>query len=100
MAARSGSRAERSLAYYMFILVLAVVWLGLLVLYFLPVSEQTRELLRFYDTVICLVFLFDFFLNLFTAPSKRRYFLRERGWLDLLGSIPFFGLFPVTELLR
>jgi voltage-gated potassium channel len=100
MTEQPGSRPKRSLAYDLFIGVIAVYWLVLLMLLILPVSEQTRQLVKFYDIVICFIFLFDFFLNLFTATSKRAYFFRGAGWLDLLGSLPYFGFFPITEFLR
>jgi voltage-gated potassium channel len=100
MTEQPGPRPKRSLAYDLFIGVLAVYWLLLLVLLILPVSEQTRQLVKFYDIVICFIFLFDFFLNLFTATSKRAYFIRGSGWLDLLGSLPYFGFFPIFEFLR
>jgi voltage-gated potassium channel Kch len=44
------------------------------------------------DGVLCLIFLADFFLRLTRAPQKRTYLIDERGWLDLLGSLPFPGL--------
>jgi voltage-gated potassium channel len=39
-------------------------------------------------------------MNLKRAPTKRDYFIDERGWLDLLGSIPSLGVFRYTALLR
>jgi voltage-gated potassium channel len=45
--------------------------------------------------LICVIFLIDFFQNLSSAPKKSDYFVKERGWLDLLGSIPSLGL--ITE---
>ncbi len=64
------------------------------------VNEQTVVLLTFYDNVVCVIFLIDFFLNLRAAPSKRHYFIHERGWPDLIGSIPSLGFFRLTALLR
>ena len=92
--------AERSHAYELFILVLTVFSLMIMVVLLLPLSEPTLELLRTYDNLICVVFLFDFFLNLFQAPSKGEYFFGRRGWLDLIGSIPSLGVFRLTALLR
>jgi voltage-gated potassium channel len=100
MATEASPRPEQSHAYDLFILVLTVFSLALMVLLILPISGQTRELVTFYDNIICLIFLFDFFLNLFTAPSKREYLIGRRGWLDLLGSVPSFGFFTYTGLLR
>ena len=49
-----------------------------------------------YENIICLVFIGDFIARLRRAPSKRGYFIGERGWLDLLGSIPSFGFLGGT----
>ncbi len=40
------------------------------------------------DLLLSLIFLADFSYRLFTAESKRRYFFRQLGWLDFLGSLP------------
>ena len=50
--------------------------------------------------MICIVFLVDFFGNLAGSHPRSAYFVGRRGWLDLLGSIPSFGLFPLPGLLR
>jgi voltage-gated potassium channel len=67
---------------------------------FIPTSAATTQLLLVYDNVICVVFLVDFTWRITKAPSKRAYFVEERGWLDLLGSIPSLGFFQFTALLR
>jgi voltage-gated potassium channel len=91
---------ELSNAYEMFVLVLTLLSLAIMVMLVLPLSEATHQLLTVYDNVICFVFLADFGLRLKRAPTKRQYFIAERGWLDLLGSIPSFGLVPFGGLLR
>ena len=97
-------RPEKSLelsnAYEMFILVLTLLSLAIMVMLVIPMSEATHKMLTVYDNVICFVFLFDFGLRLKRAPTGRQYFIRERGWLDLLGSIPNFGLVPFGAVLR
>jgi voltage-gated potassium channel len=79
-------------AYNIFILVLTILSLAVMVALLLPVSDQTLKLLSFYDNVICVIFLIDFYLNMRGASKKSDYFIHERGWLDLLGSIPSLGL--------
>ncbi len=79
-------------AYNIFILVLTVLSLAVMVVMLLPISEPTLHLLSVYDNVICVIFLIDFYLNLRGASKKSDYFIKERGWLDLLGSIPSLGL--------
>jgi voltage-gated potassium channel len=78
-------------AYSLFIFVLTVLSLLIMVALVVPrVSEPTKHLLNVYDNIICFVFLADFSWRLHRAPRKRDYFIGERGWLDLLGSIPSF----------
>jgi len=91
---------ELSNAYEMFILVLTLLSLAIMVMLVVPMSDATHKALSVYDNVICFVFLGDFVLRLRRAPTKRQYFIGGRGWLDLIGSIPSFGLFPVGALLR
>ena len=83
---------KTSNAYNIFILVLTVLSLAVMVVMLLPISDATYNLLSVYDNLICVIFLIDFFLNMRGAAKKSDYFIRQRGWLDLLGSIPSLGL--------
>ena len=95
-------------AYNIFILVLTVMSLIIMVLLLLPINSATIDLLTFYDNFICVIFLFDFASNLLKARSKRDYFFRQGGWLDLLGSFPalpnpvlkWAGLLRIARLSR
>jgi voltage-gated potassium channel len=87
-------------AYNIFILVLTIFSLVIMVLLLLPVSPAERDLLTLYDNVVCIIFLIDFAMNLAAAKPKSAYFISQRGWLDLLGSIPSFGFIPFTALFR
>ncbi len=100
--------AEHGNAYNIFILVLTVMSLVMMVLLLLPLPQSTIQLLSFYENFICFIFLGDFALNLKNSPSRGKYFIQGRGWLDLLGSIPslphpifrFAGLFRLARLSR
>ncbi len=87
-------------AYNIFILVLTVFSLVLMVLLLLPFNQTTRDLLLVYDNAVCVIFLIDFAMNLAGSKPKRAYFISQRGWLDLLGSVPSFGFFQIGALLR
>ena len=94
---------QDSNAYEMFILVLTVLSLLIMLGLVLPrVNAQTKNLLFIYDNVICVVFLGDFVMRMRRAPHTRDYFVGERGWLDLLGSIPGFNtpIFQFAALFR
>jgi voltage-gated potassium channel len=91
MAQETPKLRKHSNAYNIFILVLTVLSLAVMVVMLLPISDATLKLLSVYDNLICVIFLIDFFLNLRGAAKKSDYFIKERGWLDLLGSIPSLG---------
>ena len=92
MPARAPTLQGRSNAYNIFILILTIFSLVIMVALFLPLNQATIQLLRFYDNLICVFFLIDFFLTLRAASSKTTFFIKERGWLDLAGSIPSLGV--------
>ncbi|MEZ4596856.1 MAG: ion transporter [Chloroflexota bacterium] len=87
-------------AYEIFILALTLLSLLVMVLLLMPVDQPVRDTLTFYDNLICVVFLVDFAYNLTGSHPRREYFIRRRGWLDLMGSIPSLGVFRLTGLLR
>ena len=98
--AASIRRPEHGNAYNIFILVLTIVSLIVMVLLILPIPENVYQILWVYDNAICFVFLADFAYNMSLASPKREYFIHQRGWLDLLGSIPSLGIFRLTALFR
>jgi voltage-gated potassium channel len=101
MQAATAKLRKPSNAYQIFILVLTVLSLLVMAVMLLPtLSDATYKMLGMYDNLICVIFLIDFFLNLRGASRKRDYFIGQRGWLDLLGSIPSFGVFRLGGLLR
>ena len=100
MSAAITSPSRHGNAYNIFILVLTVMSLLVMVLLLAPLDPETITLLAFYDNLIAFIFLTDFFYNLRQAPSKRAYLIDERGWLDLLGSIPTVPAFHAAAVLR
>ncbi len=86
------ARVEHSNSYNIFILVLTVMSLAIMALLILPLPDSVHQVLNVYDNLICLVFIGDFTMNMARSQRKRDYFIGQRGWLDLLGSIPSLGL--------
>jgi len=80
----------------LFVLALSVFSLVNIVWLFVPLPEQILRVVLIIDALCTAIFLIDFFLRLRWAPTKRVYFFRQRGWLDLLGSFPF----PLLRLAR
>ena len=57
---------------------------------FLPLNPSTREILEYVDTVICFIFLTDFFVSLARAKDKRAFL--KWGWIDFVSSIPMLDV--------
>jgi voltage-gated potassium channel len=100
MTAQAPVLREHGNSYNIFILVLTLFSLAIMAVLLLPLDDDTRDLLTLYDNVICIIFLGDFAMNLAGSKPKRGYFIGQRGWLDLLGSIPSVGVFQLGALLR
>lgn len=70
-----------------FTLILSIyVLLALFVESAFDLEEDISQLLRIADTLVCMVFLTDFFLRFYKAPNKIKFI--KWGWIDLLSSIP------------
>ena len=54
---------------------------------FFSPSKETRQILVYADTAVCVLFFLDFILSLARAPKRWRYFYTW-GWIDLASSIP------------
>lgn len=100
MTAEAPVTRQHGNAYNIFTLVLTLFSLAIMVLLILPLDADTRQLLTIYDNAICVIFLLDFAMNMAGSKPKRAYFIGQRGWLDLIGSIPSIGIFQVGALLR
>ena len=100
MSAERPRLREHGNAYNLFILLLTVFSLAVMVLLVLPLDPQTHQLLFVYDNAVCVIFLLDFAYNITGSQPKRQYFIHQRGWLDLIGSIPAFNVFQLGALLR
>jgi len=81
------------LGYNLFIVALTIFSLMIMLVMLLPLDDSAVQLLQVYDNLICVFFLIDFLLNLKAASKKSDYFLKNGGWLDLIGSLPSLGLF-------
>ncbi len=66
---------------------------------FMPKGSEVARLIGYYDFGLCLVFLYDFYIQFSRAKSKTRYFFTY-GWLDLLSSIPMIGTFRYARFFR
>jgi voltage-gated potassium channel Kch len=97
--ARERQRELRNANWEIFVLVLSLVSFVNIVLLLLPLHDDSDRVILVIDGSLCLVFLADFLYRLRAAASKREYFFRRLGWLDLLGSVPVPG-FRIARALR
>jgi voltage-gated potassium channel len=88
-------------SYIIVVLILTLFSLAVMgVQFVLPQGTETWNLVNFYNNLTCIFFLIDFALHMIAEPVKRDYFIGQRGYFDLLGSIPSFGFSQYTALLR
>jgi len=79
---------------------LAALWIET----FFTLPDRTVQLIDRIDFLVCLVFLLDFFVNWWKAPSTWGYL--KWGWIDFISSIPAISalrwgrLFRVFRILR
>jgi voltage-gated potassium channel len=103
---RTGSGHElKNVSYECFILALSITSLVNIVLGLLVRQPEVGLVLTVMDVILSFVFLGDFTYRLFTAPTRRGYFVGQLGWLDLLSSLPLpqvkvFRLFRVVRVVR
>ncbi len=100
MGARSNCENPGYEIFILALSVLSLVNLVLLVLPFWPLDDQQLDVIWMIDGVLSVVFLSDFTYRLLKADSKREYFLHDRGWLDLIGSLPLLRIFRIFRVLR
>ncbi len=88
-------------SYIIVVLVLTIYSLFLMAIQMLMRPDTpTFALVNLYNNIVCVFFLFDFAMRMIAQPVKRDYFIGQRGYFDLLGSIPSFGFSQYTAILR
>ena len=59
---------------------------------------EAARIIQGMDLVVCVIFLFDFCINLYRAPSRLQFL--KWGWIDLVASIPNLDLLRWGRLVR
>jgi hypothetical protein len=99
--ALDGQTYVERLSYRLFIAIVSLNALVVLIAYyFVPLPRPAREVLAIIDTLNAVILLGDFLVQLLGSPDRKRYFLVEWGWTDLLGSLPFHPLLRLLRILR
>ena len=74
------------------------VLLALLVETVFDLPDDLDAMLERIDFVICLIFLADFFVRLWRAPSKPAFL--KWGWIDFVSSIPMLDALRIGRVVR
>ncbi len=88
--------------YALCIALLAITsFINFLLITFVPLPADIKQILTEFDYGVALIFLVDFLLRLLRAPKKLEY-MRTWGWLDMLSAvpIPFFSIFRIVRVIR
>jgi voltage-gated potassium channel len=99
-AEETGTKNQSKLTYLQcLIFVLSIyVLVAIFVQRAFVLSLETNVLLDRIDFAICLIFIYDFFVRLYRADSKRSFL--KWGWIDLVSSIPMFDFLRWGRLVR
>lgn len=94
-------RTVDRLTYRIFIAIVSLNALLVLIgLYVIPLPQPAKEVLQIVDVLNAVIFLADFSLRLLTSQNRTRYFLKEWGWIDFIGSFPLHPLLRFLRILR
>jgi voltage-gated potassium channel Kch len=98
---------EQSSLYELFMGLMTIMSLVIMFLTLVVRNDDVDAILTGTDTLLCIMFLFDFARSLKVAPSKSAYLFGPRpgrtlpqGVLDLLSSIPSVGIFRFFRVFR
>ncbi|WP_019039644.1 potassium channel family protein [Psychroflexus tropicus] len=80
-----------------FLSVLSIILLSFT--FFLDPDSELNRLIHYYDFGLCMIFLYDFFHQLYKREKRWNYFYTY-GWLDLLSSIPLVDQFRYARVFR
>lgn len=89
-------------SYEIFMLSVSMLSLVNLVLLAVLHGSEIQRIIFAIDRVAGIIFLLDFIRRLNGAKNKKYYFLKQKGWADLLASIPFaaFNIFRLFRIYR
>ncbi len=92
--------------YELFILLLSILSIvNLVIIAFPPIGPipdfgPIRQVAFVVDLMLTVAFLVDFLYRLLTSSDRRRYFLHNYGWADLLATPPALRIFRLFRVIR
>lgn len=99
--ARIKRREKLDFGYELFIAAISILAVfNSLITYIPGLDPDAANVISIINSVLTLIFIYDFGLRIITAPSRSFYFLRDYGWADLLAIIPQFRIFRVFRIFK
>lgn len=94
-------REELDFGYELFIAAISILSVFNMVISYMPgIDPYAVTVVYIINTVLTLLFIYDFCFRLLTAPSRSFYFFRDYGWGDLLAIIPAFRIFRLFRIYK
>jgi voltage-gated potassium channel len=94
-------REELDFGYELFVAAVSILSVFNMILSDIPgVDPDAVNVVLIINSVLTLLFIFDFSLRLATAPSRSSYFFRNYGWADLLAIFPALRIFRVFRIYK
>jgi voltage-gated potassium channel len=95
-------RRERlDFGYELFIAAISILAVLNSIITYLPnLDPDAVNVVSIINSVLTLIFIYDFGLRIVTAPDRSFYFLRDYGWADLLAIIPQFRIFRLFRIFK
>ncbi len=94
LGARWKAKALEGAILFLIGAVLVILWFEMTS----QLSEAESSMLAIVDTIICVVFLTEFFWRMRLADSKRWYW--SRFWVDFVASLPLAGVLRIGRIAR
>jgi voltage-gated potassium channel Kch len=99
------SKVFKGNSYEIFLLAITILSIFNIFLFWFTTDEEMKEVILILEIILSIFFIFDFLYRFITADNKYDYFVKQFGWLDLLGSLPLIGIrilriFRIIRILR
>lgn len=92
-------RESQDFGYELFVAAVSILSVFNMLLVYLPgIDPDAVNVVYIINSVLTLLFIYDFILRFLTAPDRSRYFIRDYGWADLLAIVPQFRIFRLFRI--
>jgi voltage-gated potassium channel len=100
MAANRES-SDLDLGYEIFIALISILSVFNMFLIFIPgVNPNAVDVVFTVNAFLTLMFVYDFGIRFYKAPSRSWYFFRDYGWADLFAIVPVFRILRIFRVVK